>query len=405
MRWTPRKSDPRPSPVRRASPGFEPLEGRALLALGSPAYFPGGTEIMDVVYPNSTLYEYDNAGHSTYLGYNVVAASVAIDPHGNKFQDVVFNNGTLYQYDSAGAHYLGNNVLDASVAVGPSGDLIQDVVFNNGTLYQYDSAGAHYLGNNVAGVGATFGLDGQGEIQDVVFNNGTLYEYDSAGGHYLGDNVVSVGMSADLAADGLPGDPYVDAQTRVIAFRSGALNEYDRSGTHFLGQVFPSPYGPGTPRPAPPPLPPLAGLATAYKGVIHDFATDGNGHDASIQPAGSYNIFLSGIQSDSDTAGDNVSGVITVKGWGGDTISTRFVGLYDTGGTTPRLKIRNLDASDPVTFTFDFHLDPDGSLYVTHVKAPPDLYGFSVHDANDGLYDDSASGSNDYVRLIRDPTG
>jgi hypothetical protein len=71
----------------------------------SVAFGPAG-EVLVVTFAGGGLAQYDATGAHA-LGGNVLSAGVAIAPDGTEVLDVIFQNHALYQFDSAGARLLG----------------------------------------------------------------------------------------------------------------------------------------------------------------------------------------------------------------------------------------------------------------------------------------------------------
>ena len=217
---------------RRSVPRAEPLEGRKLLALlDSIAFTPSGQEVVDVVYGNGALYQFDSSG-SHYLGGNVKSAGLAYDHDGNQVQDIVFTNGLAYQYDSTGVHYLGNNVESIAPyynALDKTSAETMMVVFTNHQLYKYDAGGSHFLGNNViCATATTAGLDT--DTEDITFTSGTCYQYSptSTTPTVAGQGAVSVCYTNSIKY----------GTFAEIVYTNGSEYEVDSLGPHDNGTIF-----------------------------------------------------------------------------------------------------------------------------------------------------------------------
>jgi hypothetical protein len=120
----------------------------------------GGQEVVEVVFQGGTLVQFDaTGGHQ--LATNVRSASVAFGP-GRTFRfapaplnvvsevlDVVFADGTLFQFDAAGTHPLAKNVGSAGVALDSFGQEVLAVLFLDRSLFQFNATGAVRLAASV----------------------------------------------------------------------------------------------------------------------------------------------------------------------------------------------------------------------------------------------------------------
>ena len=66
-----------------------------------------------------------------------MSASVAFDPAGQQVLDLVYTDGSLYQFDSSGAEFIGVGVRAVGATFAPAGQRVLDVVFASGDLWQY----------------------------------------------------------------------------------------------------------------------------------------------------------------------------------------------------------------------------------------------------------------------------
>ncbi|HEV3116955.1 MAG TPA: Ig-like domain repeat protein, partial [Gemmataceae bacterium] len=190
----------------------------------SVAIGPNG-QVMEVVYPNGTLTQFDASGAHVLMA-GVRSASVAFSPSGEVVL-VVFQDGTLTQFDATGAHplgALGGGVRSASLAFGPAGEVV-DMVFQDGTLNQFDATGIHAIASGVRSAAVAFSAAGQ--VLDVVFQDGTLTQFDAAGAHPLMGGVLSAGVAFGRSGEVLE-----------VIFQDGMLTQFDATGVHPLFKVF-----------------------------------------------------------------------------------------------------------------------------------------------------------------------
>jgi hypothetical protein len=189
----------------------------------SVAFGPAG-EVVEVVYSNGNLFQFDVAG-AHYLGGGVRSASVAFYG-GSEVLLLTYQGGVLYQFDAGGTHLLaGGGIGSASLAFGPAG-AVYELVDVNDNLTQVDASGAHFIGGGVRSADVAFGP--AGEVLVVVSGAGALTQFDAAGAHALGGDVLSAGVAA--APDG--------TEVLDVIYRNLALYQFDSAGAHLLGPTL-----------------------------------------------------------------------------------------------------------------------------------------------------------------------
>ena len=95
---------------------------------------------------------------------------------GQEVLDVVYGNGLLMQYDASGAHQLASTVRSVGVSFDTLGAEVLEIVYSNGGLMQYDRLGSQALasGENVVSAQAAFKPSDGTEVLDVMYADGTL---------------------------------------------------------------------------------------------------------------------------------------------------------------------------------------------------------------------------------------
>jgi hypothetical protein len=211
---------------------------------------PGGLPAVFILYNNSDVFEWTQAGGFHFIDVNAVAISASVYNQGLVF--ILYGNGQLFQYDG-GFTFVAGAVAQFSAGLHNAEGAVFYVQTNH-MLSEWSltgGLGSKVIDGNVASVSST--QNGSDEAF-IIYTNGQLYEATNTAAtpsfRYIDDNVFAVGGGTS-SVGGLGGSAYylttngilIEWQPPTMSYPDGTYNYIDSNVASFTGgysvdQVF-----------------------------------------------------------------------------------------------------------------------------------------------------------------------